>query len=248
MKQRNKLFAPGLIATLTAGAVMGAVSVQSNADTLCSQPKVVCAGQTTPGDTNWQVYTSTGVYVDVDTSACNLASTPIYTMSLGGYSTHWETTGGSSVYSADEDSFRIYVRYLDGRAFTPDTANGYEWHINWTAIDPTACGGSMAYPGLAASIRDLNQNTYPEVALLASNEGSGIVVDIMDSGTAQLVNSIEFLDADWQATAINTLAVASPDPLIAVTAVNRGTGKTAVEIRYAQTGNLFDSPLSNLED
>ena len=92
-------------------------------------------GSTAPGSTNWQQYTGgRGVYVDVDTSSAGFTTTPVYTTSIGGTSSHWATTGATSIYTASATGFRIYVRWADGQPLTPATANSYEWHINWVGI------------------------------------------------------------------------------------------------------------------
>ena len=100
-------------------------------------------GQTTPGSTNWIQYSNpAGLYVDVDTSAAGFTSTPIYITSLGGWGSHWYTTGGTSVYSPTATGFRVYVYFMSG-AITPETANSgnYGWHINWCGFENTGGGG-----------------------------------------------------------------------------------------------------------
>ena len=59
-------------------------------------------GRTIPGQTNWQVYTARGIVLDVDTSAARFTGTPVYITSIGGNSSHWATTGATSVYRPDE--------------------------------------------------------------------------------------------------------------------------------------------------
>lgn len=95
----------------------------------------IASGRTTPGSTPWVVYGANGIYVDVDTSAAKLTGTPVYVTSIGGTSNQWATTGATSVYLATAAGFRIYVRYADGGPISPATANGFQWHINWIAMD-----------------------------------------------------------------------------------------------------------------
>ncbi|HYR07974.1 MAG TPA: hypothetical protein VEQ60_09405 [Longimicrobium sp.] len=97
-------------------------------------PIVIASGQTPPGSTNWQPYGSSGIFVDVNTSAAKFPSTPVYVTSLGGNSGNWSTTGGSSVYQETPTGFRVYVRWVDGSALTPAQANSWQWHINWIGI------------------------------------------------------------------------------------------------------------------
>jgi len=95
----------------------------------------IASGRTTPGSTAWQAYGANGIYVDVDTSAAKLAGNPVYLTSIGGTSNQWSTTGATSVYQSNATGFRIYVRYDGGSPVTPADANGFQWHINWIAME-----------------------------------------------------------------------------------------------------------------
>jgi Zn-dependent M28 family amino/carboxypeptidase len=95
----------------------------------------IASGSTTPGSTNWQPYGGdTGVYLDVDTSAGKFTTTPGYITSLGGISSHWATTGATSIYDVTPNGFRVYVRWSDGSALTPAQANSFQWHVNWLGV------------------------------------------------------------------------------------------------------------------
>jgi hypothetical protein len=94
------------------------------------------SGSTVPGATNWQPYgNNTGIYVDVDTSGSGFTATPKYITSLGGRSSHWSTTGATSIYRPTPTSFRVYVRRSSGGNLTPAYANSRRWHINWFGIE-----------------------------------------------------------------------------------------------------------------
>ena len=95
----------------------------------------IASGSTTPGSTNWQAYGGNGVYLDVDTSAGKFTTTPKYLTSIGGNSSHWATTGATSIYNATPTGFRVYVRWSDGSALTPAQANSFQWHINWLGVE-----------------------------------------------------------------------------------------------------------------
>ena len=98
----------------------------------------IASGNTTPGSTNWQQYSppaNTGVYIDVDTSSAGFTSTPVYTTSIGGNSSHWSTTGATSIYNATPNGFRVYVRWANGNQLTPTQANNLNWHINWIGME-----------------------------------------------------------------------------------------------------------------
>jgi hypothetical protein len=94
----------------------------------------IASGSTTPGSTNWQAYGANGLYLDVDTSAGKFTTAPRYITSIGGNSSHWATTGATSIYNATPTGFRVYVRFSDGSAITPAQANTFQWHINWAGI------------------------------------------------------------------------------------------------------------------
>jgi phage baseplate assembly protein gpV len=94
------------------------------------------SGSTTPGSTNWQFYPgNTGIYLDVDTSVGKFTSTPKYFTSLGGSSSHWATTGVTSIYTPTPTGFRVYVRWSDGSTLTPEQANSLQWHVNWLGVE-----------------------------------------------------------------------------------------------------------------
>ena len=94
------------------------------------------SGSTTPGSTNWQPYPGNiGIYLDVDTSAGQFTTTPKYFTSLGGNSHHWATTGVTSIYTPSPTGFRVYVRWADGSALTPEFANSLQWHVNWLGVE-----------------------------------------------------------------------------------------------------------------
>jgi hypothetical protein len=94
----------------------------------------IASGRTTPGATAWQVYSPNGIYLDVDTSAAGFSGTPVYITSIGGNSSHWSTTGATSIYLATATGFRVYVRWVDYSPLTPAQANGLGWHINWMGM------------------------------------------------------------------------------------------------------------------
>src|SRR5262249_30393178 len=105
-----------------------------------ASPKIA-SGHTTPDD--WQQYLpeNSGIFVDVDTSAAEFSTTPVYVTSLGGYTGHWFTTGATSIYVSPVHQndlklgFRVYVRLANGATLTPDTAKKDGWYINWLGIE-----------------------------------------------------------------------------------------------------------------
>jgi hypothetical protein len=103
----------------------------------------IASGQTPPGATAWQPYPAgNGIFVDVNTTSGKFSSAPAYVTSIGGVSSHWNTTGASSVYGPNvvgtlptATGFRVYIRWADGAALTPAQANGFKWHINWIGME-----------------------------------------------------------------------------------------------------------------
>jgi len=96
----------------------------------------IASGQTTPGATAWQQYPGgNGIFVGVDTTAGNFSAAPVYITSIGGNSSHWQTTGATSIYSAAATGFTVFVRWADGAPLTPAQANGFQWHINWVGME-----------------------------------------------------------------------------------------------------------------
>ena len=95
-----------------------------------SQP---CTG-ITPLSTNWVAY-SGGMYVDVDTSACGFdpGTKPKYFTSMTGKSSHWKTSGATSIYSNKHDSFRIYIS-TDSVTAAQAKGSSYRWRIQWVAF------------------------------------------------------------------------------------------------------------------
>jgi len=111
-------------------------AIQKSADDEAMAEKVhttsvasMCSGSTPAGSTNWAQYSSTGIFVDVDSSSCGFSATPVYVTSMAGGSGSFVTTGSSEVYEATNSGFRIYI-YTD---VTSDVANNKDWHIMWVA-------------------------------------------------------------------------------------------------------------------
>jgi hypothetical protein len=92
----------------------------------------IACGSTAPGNTAWVVYSTEGIYVDVDTSSAGFTQTPWYFTSLGGASSHWLTRGVNAIYQPTATGFRVYVNFY--AAITPAVANSNQWHIKWMGV------------------------------------------------------------------------------------------------------------------
>jgi hypothetical protein len=90
-----------------------------------------CVGRTSATNTPWVSYNGgSGLYVDVDTSACGETRSATYITSLGGTSRHWATTGVTSIYSPTSTGFRVYIKTTE----TPEQARANGWHVNWKLL------------------------------------------------------------------------------------------------------------------
>ncbi len=114
-------------------------------------------GVTSPDD--WINYNTTGIYVDVNTSACGFTTTPHYNVTLesttnSGY--HWYVSGTTSLYNVSPTGFRVYLRWTDhpselatvGSLNFPNplrvsTAENRNWVIRWTGIEMQDCDESQ---------------------------------------------------------------------------------------------------------
>jgi hypothetical protein len=113
---------------------------------LSNSGATVCKGQTPQGATSWQQYDANGIYLDVNTAGCGLASTPLYFTSLGGWGSHWVSRGATAIYGPTATGFRVYVNFP---GITPALANEWGWHLNWQASpnnlrQPSLCTGQTA--------------------------------------------------------------------------------------------------------
>ena len=114
----------------------GAIGMDQIADEAVTSDKLdshLCCGHTNPNGTGWVDYGDDGIYIDVNTLACNFTATPMYFTSLAGDNNHWTTTGATSIYSPSASGFRVYVRGISG-AISSAFANSKNWHIQWCGI------------------------------------------------------------------------------------------------------------------
>lgn len=95
----------------------------------------IASGVTSPG-LGWQQYPGgAGIFIDINTSSGKFATTPAYVTSLNGNSSHWATTGGTSVYSPTPTGFRVYLRWANGAPLTPGDAASNGWHLKWIGME-----------------------------------------------------------------------------------------------------------------
>jgi len=96
----------------------------------------VCAGSTGRSTTDWINTSSYGLYYDVDISDCGFKTVPTVTTAVEGTSTHWRTTGTSSIYNTSPSAFRMY---LENTSHNPQNgaAESNKWNIEWIAVGYT---------------------------------------------------------------------------------------------------------------
>jgi hypothetical protein len=101
---------------------------------------LIAAGRTPPG-LEWQQYENdvgqfpSGVFIDVNTEEYHFSTTPVYVTALHGNSSHWATTGSSSVYNPSSTGFRVYIRWSDNSPLFVSEAESLGWHIQWIATE-----------------------------------------------------------------------------------------------------------------
>lgn len=86
--------------------------------------------------TLWQLFSSDGITMTIDTSSCNFNSTPLYFTSMAGYTNHWDLGGYTAIYGPSKSSFTVYARSLTGLSNTGilSWSQSYNWSVNWFAI------------------------------------------------------------------------------------------------------------------
>lgn len=137
MTPREKLAAvPYAMQAETALSVLdGSITTEKIADKAVTSAKLdtgLCCGHTNVDGLGWADY-GDGISIDIDTSACNFATTPMYFTSLAGNTHHWQTTGATSIYVPSANGFEVY---LDSTIETldPAKADSWDWYIQWCGV------------------------------------------------------------------------------------------------------------------
>ncbi|WP_323395268.1 M57 family metalloprotease [Myxococcus guangdongensis] len=164
------------------------------------QPSL-CTGQTPQGTTSWQQYDANGIYLDVNTSGCGFGSTPLYFTSLGGNSSHWTTTGATSIYSPTATGFRVYV-FLPG--VTTTQANSWGWHLNWQA-SPT----DLRHPSFCTGQTPQGNTAWQQY------DANGIYLDVNSADcalgtTPQYFTSLGGNSTHWTSAGATSIYIPSP--------------------------------------
>jgi len=160
----------------------------------------VNAGSTSSGATNWKQYTSSSIYVDVDTSAAGFTSTPRYFTSLGGNGYHWLAIGINAIYAATPTGFRLYLRSLDGAALTPANANSRGWYVQWLGVPATGVNAGSTSSGATNWKQYTSSSIYVDVDTSAAGFTS----------TPRYFTSLGGNGYHWLAIGINAIYAATP--------------------------------------
>lgn len=112
---------------------------QLQEEVLERQPKI-CQGRTSY--TQWKPYNGGrhGITVHVNTSHCQFQAVLAYFTSPGGKTSHWTTTGMTSVYAESGTGFDVYLWTTDAGKPEPNNQTlammaVRQWELNWTAVE-----------------------------------------------------------------------------------------------------------------
>jgi len=83
--------------------------------------------------TYWQLYSTIGMTMNIDTTNRSFNSTPYYFTSLAGSGYHWVLDGYTAIYFPTNISFTIYARpwYTWNNVVLLNYSQVYKWDINW---------------------------------------------------------------------------------------------------------------------
>eukprot|EP00937_MAST-01D_sp_MAST-1D-sp2_P000636 g636.t1 len=98
------------------------------------------AGITKPGISGWRQYMKDTIYVDVDTTLCNYATTPSYVTSIHGSYDHWRVQGVHAIYSPTKTGFRVYVM-SPAKVLAATDAEAKDWAVAWIGSNDAKFAG-----------------------------------------------------------------------------------------------------------
>jgi len=96
----------------------------------------VCAGTTGRDTTDWNDFSTVGVYYDVDISDCKFITVPTVTSAIEGSESHWRFVGTASIYHTSTSSFRMYLRHIHYDDIQ-DYADEENFNVEWIAVGYT---------------------------------------------------------------------------------------------------------------
>jgi len=163
----------------------------------------ICGGTTSHSTWNtWDMFGSTGLYVDVDTSKCAFTEArPRYVASVVGDTAHWQLTGVNSIYSATNSGFRVYMWHpvLRGK-FMQYFAQRYNWKLSWLADSGKSSGITEAGKSGWAQVPKTKNALFIDVSTEKSQYAS----------TPRLVTSIHGGRDHWKLQGAHSIYEPSP--------------------------------------
>jgi hypothetical protein len=130
-----------------------------------------CGGTASSAWSSWKLSGSSGLYLDVNTTACQFDLTPAYVTSLTGDAAHWQLVGVNSIYKPTKDGFRVYLWHpvLKGE-YLRFFATRYKWSMSWLADTGRSAGITRA--GKSGWKQFSRDTIYVDVDTSACNYGS----------------------------------------------------------------------------
>ncbi|CAM4798754.1 unnamed protein product [Rotaria magnacalcarata] len=156
MAQRCSLWIAAIFCTILLGALVAAIAMMTFIkDSTTSTSTTTTTTQTQGNITNttvtsskiyycggisnftrWNLYSSNGLYMNIDTTTCSFNSTPLYFTSMGGNDEQWFLAGYTAIYAATKVSFTIYMTSSNQSNNVLMLSSSYadQWNVNWLGI------------------------------------------------------------------------------------------------------------------
>ena len=115
---------------------LGQIQLNQTNSSLTTKKSYYCSGVSSY--TLWTQYSSTAITMNIDTSNCSFNSTPLYFTSVDGIGDHYDLIGYTAIYTAKNDSFKVYARsfmtYNSSSAAMLTASQIKQWCVNWFGI------------------------------------------------------------------------------------------------------------------
>ena len=104
-------------------------------------PPKLCGGTTPLGETDWRVFGSSGLYVDVDTARCHFKTPAFYVATLVADRNHWRLASSLITSRRAALSFRVSFVHDGLHAVALlEAAKAYNWQVSWIADSGSNAG------------------------------------------------------------------------------------------------------------
>jgi hypothetical protein len=155
----------------------------------------ICGGHSSNEWLTWSLYGSTGLFIHVDTSSCNIQDEhPRYVTSMQGDNAHWQLLGVNSIYNATKTGFRLYLYHpvLRG-AFMQYFARQHNWKVNWLYDSGRTSGMTSAGQTGWKALQGTENVVYADVNTAKSMYGG-----LADAAVPRLVTSLHGSNHHWK--------------------------------------------------